>query len=237
MFKQFRNQFPEFVACVAEEFLAALSDSVVLPSLACNHGGSGRQIPHCLQLMQDRIERAGSKPIPGQLLRVPLPLHHGHPPRRISEHPGHIPDEAVLPSRNEHGPGNVGDRQLREPCAVVHAAWHGAAVYHAFRYGECAGRLCFLRCSLWCSCVRLLSRHPSIPITPKVPTTYLPLPQEPSKMNRVLSALSLAAAVAMLASIAGCHSSSSTAEQPGASTPACPAPQGHGCSRLGSADR
>ena len=42
-------------------------------------------------------------------------------------------------------------------------------------------------------------------------------------MNRVLPAMSLAAAAAMLASIAGCHSSSSTAEQARASTPAAAA--------------
>ena len=34
-----------------------------------------------------------------QLLRVPLPLHQRHPPRRVAERAGHGPDEAVLPSR------------------------------------------------------------------------------------------------------------------------------------------
>ena len=39
-----------------------------------------------------------------QLLRVSLPLHQRHPPRREPEHPGHGPDEAVLPPRHRTWP-------------------------------------------------------------------------------------------------------------------------------------
>ena len=76
-----------------------------------------------------------------QLLRVPLPLHQRHPPRRVAERPGHGPDEAVLPSRHRHGPGDGRDDRLRQPLAGVHAAGHRLAVRHAVRHGQRAGRL------------------------------------------------------------------------------------------------
>ena len=76
-----------------------------------------------------------------QLLRVPLPLHHRHPPRRVEERPGHGPDEAVLPPRHRHGPGDGRDGRLRQPLARVHAAGHRPAVHHAVRRRQRAGRL------------------------------------------------------------------------------------------------
>jgi len=80
-----------------------------------------------------------------QLLRVPLPLHHRHRARRKQEHPGRRPDEAPVPSRHEHGPGDGRDGQLRQPGPVVHAAQYGPAVRHAVRRGESPGRLSRLR--------------------------------------------------------------------------------------------
>ena len=59
-----------------------------------------------------------------QLLRVPLPLHQRHPPRREQERPGHGPDEVVFPSRHRHGPGHGRDDRLRQPLAGLHAAGH-----------------------------------------------------------------------------------------------------------------
>ena len=76
-----------------------------------------------------------------QLLRVPLPLHQRHPPRRVQEHPGRRPDEALLPSRHRHGPGHGRDGRLRQPRAGLHAARHRAAVRHALRHRQRAGRL------------------------------------------------------------------------------------------------
>ena len=57
------------------------------------------------------------------------------------ERPGRVPDEAVLPSRHRHGPGDGGDGGLRQPLAGVHAAGHRAAVHHALRHRQRAGRL------------------------------------------------------------------------------------------------
>ena len=79
--------------------------------------------------------------VPGELLRVSLPLYHGHPPRRVEKHSGPFPDEAVLPSGNEHGPGDGGDGRLRQPRAGLHAAEHGIPVRDAFRHRERAGGL------------------------------------------------------------------------------------------------
>ena len=76
-----------------------------------------------------------------QLLRVPLPLHQRHPPRRVAEHPGRRPDEALLPPRHRHGPGDGRDGRLRQPLARLHAAGHRAAVRHALRRRQRAGRL------------------------------------------------------------------------------------------------
>ena len=87
------------------------------------------------------MDPAQMEGLPHQLLRVPLPLHHRHPSRRVEEHPGHGPDEAVLPPRHEHGPGDGRDDQLREPRAGLHAAGHGVAVRDALRHRQRAGRL------------------------------------------------------------------------------------------------
>ncbi len=76
-----------------------------------------------------------------QLLRVPLPLHQRHPPRRVEERPGRRPDEAVLPPRHQHGPGHGRDGAVRQPVAGLHAARHGGAVRHALRHRQRAGRL------------------------------------------------------------------------------------------------
>ena len=76
-----------------------------------------------------------------QLLRVPLPLHHRHPPRREPKRPGHGADEAVLPPRHEHGPGDGRDDRLRHPLARLHAAGDRLAVRHAVRRRQRAGRL------------------------------------------------------------------------------------------------
>ena len=57
------------------------------------------------------------------------------------ERPGRGPDEAVLPSRHRHGPGDGRDDRLRQPLAGVHAAGHRAAVHHAVRHRQRAGRL------------------------------------------------------------------------------------------------
>ncbi len=54
---------------------------------------------------------------------------------------GTVPDEAVLPSGNEHGAGDGGDGQLRQSCPGLHAARHRVSVRDAFRYGQRAGRL------------------------------------------------------------------------------------------------
>ena len=54
---------------------------------------------------------------------------------------GTVPDEAVLPSGNEHGAGDGGDGQLRQSGPGLHAARHGVSVRDAFRYGQRAGRL------------------------------------------------------------------------------------------------
>ena len=64
-------------------------------------------------------------------------IHHVE----IAERPGHGPDEAVLPSRHEHGPGDGRDDQLRQPLAGLHAAGHRLAVRHAVRHRQRAGRL------------------------------------------------------------------------------------------------
>ncbi len=76
-----------------------------------------------------------------QLLRIPLPLHQRHPPRRVAEHPGHGPDEALLSSRHQHGPGDGRDDQLRQPRPGLHAAGHRVAVRDALRHRQRAGRL------------------------------------------------------------------------------------------------
>ena len=44
--------------------------------------------------------------VPHVLLRVPLPLHHRHRARRVEEHPGRRADEAGVPSRHRHEPGD-----------------------------------------------------------------------------------------------------------------------------------
>ena len=58
-----------------------------------------------------------------------------------AERPGHGPDEAVLPSRHRHGPGDGRDDRLRQPLAGLHAAGHRLAVRHALRHRQRAGRL------------------------------------------------------------------------------------------------
>ena len=55
--------------------------------------------------------------------------------------PGHGPDEAVLPPRHRHGPGDGRDGRLRQPLARLHAAGDRAAVRHAVRRRQRAGRL------------------------------------------------------------------------------------------------
>ena len=64
-------------------------------------------------------------------------IHHVE----IAERPGHGPDEAVLPSRHRHGPGDGRDDRLRQPLAGLHAAGHRLAVRHAVRHRQRAGRL------------------------------------------------------------------------------------------------
>ena len=50
-------------------------------------------------------------------------------------------DEAVLPPRHRHGPGDGRDHRLRQPVAVVHAARDGPPGRGPVRHGERAGRL------------------------------------------------------------------------------------------------
>ena len=76
-----------------------------------------------------------------QLLRVPLPLHRGHPPRREPERPGHGPDEARVPPRHQHGAGDGRDDRLRHPLAGLHAAGDRLAVHHPLRRRQRPGRL------------------------------------------------------------------------------------------------
>ena len=57
------------------------------------------------------------------------------------EHPGHGPDEALLPPRHEHGPGDGRDDRLRHPVAGVHAAGDRLAVHHPVRRRQRPGRL------------------------------------------------------------------------------------------------
>ena len=79
-----------------------------------------------------------------QLLRIPLPLHQRHPPRRVEERPGRRPDEALLPSRHQHGPGHGRDGPVRQPRARLHAARHGRAVL------SCASTPAACRSATWC---------------------------------------------------------------------------------------
>ena len=76
-----------------------------------------------------------------QLLRISLPLHQRHPPRREPQHPGHGPDEALLPPGHEHGPGYGRGDRLRDPVAGLHAAGHGLAVHHPVRRRQHPGGL------------------------------------------------------------------------------------------------
>ena len=76
-----------------------------------------------------------------QLLRVPFPLHQRHRSRRVEERPGHGPDEALLPPRHQHGPGHGRDRRLHQPRPLLHAAGDRAALRHALRHRQRAGRL------------------------------------------------------------------------------------------------
>ena len=46
-----------------------------------------------------------------------------------------------LPSRHRHGPGDGRDGRLRQSLARLHAAGHRAAVHHALRHRQRAGRL------------------------------------------------------------------------------------------------
>ena len=64
-------------------------------------------------------------------------IHHVE----IAEHPGHGPDEALLPPGHEHGPGDGRDDRLRHPVAGLHAAGDRLAVHHPVRRRERAGRL------------------------------------------------------------------------------------------------
>ena len=57
------------------------------------------------------------------------------------EHPGHGPDEAVLPPRHQHGPGDGRDDRLRHPLAGLHAAGDRLAVHHPVRRRQRPGRL------------------------------------------------------------------------------------------------
>src|SRR4051794_698231 len=62
------------------------------------------------------LRRDGPRPDGGashELLRILLPLHLRDSPRRIEEHPGHGPDEALLPPGHEHGPGDGEPRYRR----------------------------------------------------------------------------------------------------------------------------
>ena len=76
-----------------------------------------------------------------QLLRVPLSLHLRHPSRREPQRPGHGGDEAVLPPRHQHGPGDGRDDRLRHAFARLHAAGHRLAVHHPVRRRQRSGRL------------------------------------------------------------------------------------------------
>ena len=64
-------------------------------------------------------------------LHHPLPLHQQYSPRGEPQHPGHGLDETVFPSWNQHGPGDGGDDQLREPLAGFHAAGNRVSVCNA----------------------------------------------------------------------------------------------------------
>ena len=52
--------------------------------------------------------------LPHLLLRVPLPLHHRHRARRVEEHSGRVADEAGLPPRHRHEPGDGRGGRLRQ---------------------------------------------------------------------------------------------------------------------------
>ncbi len=64
------------------------------------------------------------------------------------EHPGHRPDEAVLPPRHRHGPGDGRDGRLRQPLARLHAAGHRA------RRSSCASTPAACRSATSCSRAR-----------------------------------------------------------------------------------
>ena len=121
--------------------------AVVLGSGLALYAHEGRHLPQpqpAGRLRRPALRRHGPRPdgrADHQLLRVPLPLHQRHPPRRVAERPGRGPDEAVLPPRHRHGPGDGRDGRLRQPLPGLHAARHGAAVHHALRHRQRAGRL------------------------------------------------------------------------------------------------
>ncbi len=59
-------------------------------------------------LRRPAVRRHGPEPdgrLPHVLLRVSLPLHHGHRARRVKQHPGRGAHEAGFPPRHGHEPG------------------------------------------------------------------------------------------------------------------------------------
>ena len=62
---------------------------------------------------------------PRHLLRVPLPLRHGHRARRVEVDSERRPRQALLPSRHGYEPGARAGRLLRRALEGLHAAGHG----------------------------------------------------------------------------------------------------------------
>src|SRR2546430_221206 len=87
--------------------------------------------------------------IPGLLLRISFPLHHGNRVGRIQVHSERRIVEARISSRHRYEPGGRANRWICGPRSRIHAAWNGGAIHHAIRRGKRAGGIS-----------RFLERHP-----------------------------------------------------------------------------
>ena len=107
---------------------------------ARRHLSAGGRSGHLCRAALRRHGPGADGRLPDLLLRVSLPLHHGHRSRGEQEHSGRGAHEAGLSRRHRHEPGDVGDGRLRQSRARVHAAGNGAAVHHALRRRQRRGR-------------------------------------------------------------------------------------------------